>query len=226
MDLTLQIYGRLTKRNFLNLRELWDERNRCFFEAMAVKNIYFLAERATLYSLLKLPDTQPTIISLCISIYQIFLLTFVQRQLYMERAALTSCCVFLHSKIKKIVLTFNSKMNKISFSLEKNCLLQNRRYFCTYLKRNKFLMFLSLSGKLVLPVCQRDVFSLFNRKIQQILSSDKKFIVSNYRNSPWKCFPSLENVSPFKNDRYSSTFWDRWSHVLKKFILLFAFHWY
>lgn len=71
------------------------------FEAMTVKNTYFLAERATLYSLLKLPDTQPTIISLCISIYQIFLLTFVERQLYMERTALTSCYVFLHSKIKK-----------------------------------------------------------------------------------------------------------------------------
>lgn len=197
------------------------------FEAMAVKNTYFLAERAALYSLLKLPDTQPTIISLCILIYQIFLLTFVQRQLYMEGTALTSCRVFLHSKIKKIILTFNSKMNKISFSLKQNFLLQNRRYFCTYLKRKEFLMFLSLSGKLVPPVCQGNVFSLFNRKIQQILSSsDKEFLVSNYRNSPWKCFPSLEKVSPFKNDRYSSTFWDRWSHVLEKFILLFAFHRY
>lgn len=56
-------------------------------------------------------------------------------------------------------------------------------------------MFPSPSGKLVLPMCQRNDFSLFNRKIQQILSSsDKEFLVSNYRNFPGKCFLSLEKV--------------------------------
>lgn len=96
----------------------------------------------------------------------------------MERTALTSGYVVLHSKIKKKFLRFNRKIKKRSFSLDKNFLVQNCWYFCTYIKRKNFKRFLLLRENLYCPCVEVIFFPCLIEKYNKFFSLRMKSFLS------------------------------------------------